>query len=311
MDKQQIIDLWKISFGDSDDFIRLWFDRVYKDEQTIVIEENEKVVSALQILPYEMTFCGTTIPIGYICGVCTIPSERGKGLMSRLMHQAIKEMPNRGYALAMLIPATAQLFDLYRRFDFANAFDYSTEVVQSYNSISKPDSEIRIVSYNNLSPDIIYNYYHTKQCERNCSVLHSTYQFETIYRDRILGGCGIWAALSDKQPVGLAFTDPQNDDYLSIREIMYENQEIKNQLVSSILNHHQLHSAKLRIPPIPSNSAPYGMAQIINKEQMIDLYRSYHSHAIFPDFNKLEIPALTQFLLNYHQRQAYMNLMLD
>ena len=309
--REQIIDLWKTSFGDTDDFIRLWFDRVYKDEQTFVVQKKGQIVSALQILPYEMIYCGTTIPIGYICGVCTIPSERGKGFMSRLMHQAIKEMPNRGYALAVLIPATAHLFDLYRRFDFANAFDYSTEVVQSNNSISKLDSEIRIVSYNNLSPDIIYNYYHTKQCERNCSVLHSAYQFETICRDRILGECEIWAAISNNQPVGLAFTDSLNDKNLSIREIMCENQEIKNQLVLSILNHHQLLSAKIRIPPTPSHSAPYGMARIINKEQMIDLYRSFHAHTILPDFNKFEIPVLTQALLNYHQRQGCMNLMLD
>jgi len=309
--KQQIIDLWKISFGDTDDFIRLWFDRVYKDENTFVIQQNGRVVSALQILPHEMTYCGTAIPTGYICGVCTLPSERGKGLMNRLMNQAVKEMQNRKYALATLIPATPGLFALYRRFEFANAFDYSIEVIQSDNSTDNPVSDIQIVSYENLSPNTIYTYYNAKQRERDCSVLHSAYQFETIRRDRILGGCEIWVALVNEQPVGLAFTDHVIDKTISIREIMYENVEIKNQLVRSILERHHLHCAKLRIPPTPSNSIPHGMARIINKELMIDLYRSFYTHSQLPDFNNIDIPSLTQFLLNYNQRQAYMNLMLD
>ena len=40
MNKQQIIDLWRLSFNDSEEFIRLYFDRVYKEENTLVIEKN-------------------------------------------------------------------------------------------------------------------------------------------------------------------------------------------------------------------------------------------------------------------------------
>lgn len=311
MDRQQIIDLWKIAFGDSDDFIRLFFDRVYKDEQTHVIQQNGRIVAALQILPYEMTYCGTVIPAGYICGVCTLPSERGKGLMSRLMCQALAEMQHSRYALAILIPASPPLFELYRRFDFANAFDYATEEIQSDNSDYHPNGDFRIVSHEMLSTDKLYNYYLSKQRERNGCILHSSCQFETIRQDRLLGGGEIWVALSNEQPVGLAFTDPLVGKTVSIREIMVENDEIKNVLVQSILNHHQLHRAKLRVPPVPSNANPYGMARIIHKEQMIDLYRTFYNHTPLPDFENQDLPLLTQTLLKYELRQSYMNLMLD
>ena len=309
--REQIIDLWKISFGDSDDFIRLWFDRVYKDEQTLVVRQNGQIVSALQIIPYEMTYCGTTIPAGYICGVCTLPSERGKGYMSRLMYQALEERQKRNYALAVLIPATPALFDLYRRFEFANAFNYAVEEIQSNYLNNSSDSGIRIVSCESFSPDALYTYYHSKQCERNCSILHSACQFETICQDRILGGGNIWMAFANTQPVGVAFTDPVNGLTLSIREIMHDSENIKHQLVQSILTHHRLHNAKLRIPPTPSNSIPYGMARIINKGQMINLYRSYSNFPTLSDFNKLTLSELTQILLRYDQQQAWMNLMLD
>ena len=322
--KQQIIDLWKISFGDTDDFMRLWFDHVYKDEQTFVIRQNGQIVSALQIIPYEMTYCGTTIPAGYICGVCTLPSERGKGFMSRLMFQAVKEMQHLGYVLAVLIPATPRLFDVYRRFEFANVFDYAIEEIQSGENLKTrllrlcEQSEAfqsvecqRIVSYDHLDLNTLYTYYQTKQNECDLTLLHSANQFETICRDQILGGCEIWVGVANQRPVGLAFANPVKEQTLSIREIMYDYTETKNLLIQSILNHHQLHHAKLRIPPTQSNSLPYGMARIINKEQMIDLYRSFYTYSPHPGNYNNDLPSLTQTLLNYDQRKAYMNLMLD
>jgi hypothetical protein len=169
----------------------------------------------------------------------------------------------------------------------------------------------QIISIDHHLSDVIYPYYHAKQQERDCTVLHSSFQFETIVRDRLLGGCEIWVALTKEQPVGLALTDPINDKSLSIREIIYDDPEIKNRLVQSMLNRRHLNSAILRIPPTPSNCHPYGMARILNKEQMTDLYRSFHTHAPLHGLNNQDIPALTQILLHYDRRTACMNLMLD
>ena len=328
--KQQIIDLWKLSFGDSDDFIQLFFDRVYRDENTIVIQKNGTVVSTLQILPYEMTYCGTTIPAGYICGVCTLPSEQGKGFMTQLMFTALEEMRNRDFALAILIPASPQLFDVYRRFDFANAFDYSTEEIYFIDPAIEKGSKyenhlhanLRILSHQDLSPATIYTYYHSKQRTRDCCVQHSASQFETICKDWLLGKGEIWIAFSNEQPAGLAFTMLSTPENVSFREIMAENTEIKNALVQSVLNRHQLHKAILRLPPTPTYSIPYGMAKIINKEQMVELYQSFLmgggqrsrfkvQGSNLPDFMNTSIPTLTQILLKYEQRQGFMNLMMD
>jgi len=319
--KQQIIDLWKVSFGDSDEFIQLFFDRVYKDEHTLVVKKNGMVISALQILPYEMTYCGTIIPAGYICGVCTLPSERGKGFINQLMFKSLEEMRNRDYALAILIPASPQLFDLYRRYEFANAFDYSIEEISRINPANHPVSNLHMLSYKDISPATMFAYYHSKQCARDYSIQHSSFQFETVCRDWISGKGEIWMAFINKQPAGLAFTMIADNETISIREIMVENEEIKNALVQSVLNHHQLSKAILRVPPTPSHSIPYGMARTINKEQMVELYRAASmgvqgskfkvQGSKLPDFATATIPTLTQTLLKYEQRQAFMNLMMD
>ncbi|MFR8355938.1 MAG: GNAT family N-acetyltransferase [Parabacteroides sp.] len=49
-----------------------------KEENTLVIEKDGQVVSALQMLPYTMTYYGTEISVAYISGACTLPSMRGK-----------------------------------------------------------------------------------------------------------------------------------------------------------------------------------------------------------------------------------------
>lgn len=53
--KPQLIDLWHTSFNDSEEFVELFFDHVYKKENALCIEKNGKIVSALQMLPYNMT----------------------------------------------------------------------------------------------------------------------------------------------------------------------------------------------------------------------------------------------------------------
>ena len=76
--KPQLIDLWRTSFDDSEEFIKLFFDRVYKKENALFIEKDGKIVSALQMLPYVMTYYGKEISVNYIYGACTLPSERGQ-----------------------------------------------------------------------------------------------------------------------------------------------------------------------------------------------------------------------------------------
>ena len=85
--KQQIVNLWRTCFGDSEAFISLYFDRVYKDENAMTIEKDGKIVSALQIVPYTMTYLGTEISVAYIsrglCGnSCKRHSRKWNGVRS-------------------------------------------------------------------------------------------------------------------------------------------------------------------------------------------------------------------------------------
>ena len=52
--KQQVMELWRRCFEDTDEFIRFYFERKYSDANSLIYEENGKSLSALQMLPYPM-----------------------------------------------------------------------------------------------------------------------------------------------------------------------------------------------------------------------------------------------------------------
>ena len=90
--KEQVKALWRICFQDSEEFIDLYFRLRYKNEVNAVIQNGDKVVSALQMLPYPMTFCGKTVQTSYISGACTHPDFRSKGVMRELLSQSFVRM---------------------------------------------------------------------------------------------------------------------------------------------------------------------------------------------------------------------------
>ena len=179
--KPQLIDLWRTSFDDSEEFIKLFFDRVYKKENALFIEKDGKIVSALQMLPYVMTYYGTEISVSYIYGACTLPSERGQGFMRQLIQKAFEVMESRKVALTVIIPADPWLFDYYRDLGYTEAFDYSEETYIRPIETAW-EQGILVVPPEVPSMESLYNFFNKKQRERTCYVLHGYDDFVTILR---------------------------------------------------------------------------------------------------------------------------------
>ena len=97
MIKEKVKALWKLCFEDSEAFIEMYFRLRYNNEVNIAIESGDEVISALQMLPYPMTFCGKQIQTSYISGACTHPDYRGKGVMKELLSQALTKMLQQCY----------------------------------------------------------------------------------------------------------------------------------------------------------------------------------------------------------------------
>lgn len=320
--KQQLIDLWHTCFGDSDAFTQLFFDRVYKDENALTIEKGGQIVSALQMLPYTMTYCGSEISVAYISGACTLPTERGHGLMRRLIQESFEVMRSRGIALTALIPANPWLFDYYREQGYTEAFDYALETYIRPPSVQQTPN-ITVVPPKVTSMVQLYAYFNRKLQERPCCLLHTYDDFITILRDLELDGGTMLTALNEKEePVGMAFVLPfetnisLNDSVgkkVLIKDLLYNDEQIKELLLQEISLQNHVSQVSYKAQSLPPGTLPMGMARIIDAHRLIHLWKKKHPHnpTSVKELENSDIQTLTRHLLDYPNRMAYMSLMLD
>ncbi|MDR0970178.1 MAG: GNAT family N-acetyltransferase [Lentimicrobiaceae bacterium] len=116
--------MWKTCFGDTNDYMNMYFEHKYKPENTLIYFEGETAVASLQILSYTITFYETEIPAAYLSGICTLPEFRGKGYASKLISKAHEIIRKRGIYIVVLIPETNKnwLFKFYNRFGYEKVF---------------------------------------------------------------------------------------------------------------------------------------------------------------------------------------------
>jgi GNAT superfamily N-acetyltransferase len=318
--KGQIVNLWKTVFSDSEEFIQLYFSRVYKDQNAFYIEKDGQVVSALQILPYTMPFYGEEVPVAYISGACTLPAERKKGWMSTLLQSVSKEMKEQGIAISALIPSEQWLFDYYRSRGYTEIFEYSLETYSRGEYPLTAPGVIEVQQKKKMGK-LIYAYFERKLRERPMCMLHSYEDFAVILKDMELSGGYFFVAYNyTNDPVGMAFVYPSEnrpdtgEKTILIKEILYDNGRVKNYLLEEITSRLNVDKAVYRVPAGNGLPAyPYGMARVIDAERLIRLWIAAHlrDKLSTTDLRAMDTHSLTRHLLGYPERMAYMSLMLD
>jgi len=118
-DKETLMRLWKYCFpGDTDAFIQFYFDKVYANDETLIYEENNQPVAALQMIPYQIKTSDHLLWGGYIAGAMTHPAYRKKGYMAQLLYASFDEMIKKGYDYTFLIPQEKWLVRMYAKYGF-------------------------------------------------------------------------------------------------------------------------------------------------------------------------------------------------
>jgi predicted GNAT family acetyltransferase len=272
------------------------------------------------MLPYTMSFCGEDISLAYISGVCTLPSERGKGLMKQLMQQAFDEMRRRKIALTALIPAEPWLFGYYREAGYTEAFEYA-KTVYTHQEYLRPGQDCVVRMQKPTREEAIYAYFDRKLRERRMCILHSVDDFLTIQQDIELSGGKLFMAYEahTSEPVGMAFAghphgSATEEASVLIKEIFFNSEQVKNSLLYEITKHFKVEKAVCRLPFDNKRvSYPYGMARVMDVERLVALWAAAHPESSLSESEMIamDIRALTAHLLDYPNRAAYMSLMLD
>lgn len=114
--KNQMMKLWKDTFHDSDDYIKLIFDSYFNPDYIAYRIKDDKIISALLGVPYffkskinpDVSLRGL-----YLCGLATNPNQRGNGIMSELIEEINQRAADLKFDFTFLIPANEGLFKYY------------------------------------------------------------------------------------------------------------------------------------------------------------------------------------------------------
>ncbi len=219
MIKEQVKALWKICFDDSEEFVEMYFRLRYKTEVNVAIQSGDEVISALQMLPYPMTFGGETVQTSYISGACTHPDFRSKGVMRELLSQSFARMLRNGVHFSTLIPAEPWLFDYYARMGYASVFKYSTKEIVLPEFI--PAKEIAVSVVPEFQEEI-YSYLNKKLSERACCIQHTLEDFQVIMTDLAISGGYLFVARQENEIKGVTiiYKDQQPQHPLGMARII-------------------------------------------------------------------------------------------
>lgn len=208
--KEQTKRLWKASFDDTDNFVELYFDRVFHTDINHTIEYEGRVVAALQAIPFLFKAGDKILKTAYLSGITTDADYRRQGFMGRLLDDTHRKLRDSGFDAAFLIPAKDFLFDIYAKFGYRTAF-YKDYQKINITSEYKGNNQVNVSS---LAPSDIseaFRYFDYKQRQQTAGVIFDKRYFETVVDVFAMENNKVLIAKTDNRIAGIAFADTEGN----------------------------------------------------------------------------------------------------
>ena len=91
-DKAEIYELWKQSYPNQNrNYLNFYFKNIFDKGRCIALEQDQRIISSLQLNEHILRLRDKQLKISYILGVSTLPDYRRRGHMRRLMESALDE----------------------------------------------------------------------------------------------------------------------------------------------------------------------------------------------------------------------------
>lgn len=119
--KAALMELWKDTFGDSDDYVRLVFDNYFKRDMVEFEIRDGRLIAGLLGVPYRLRRASKEAMGVYMCGLATRPEFRRQGIMHRLIGRFCERMKSKDFTFAFLFSASHDLKNYYRKSCFFDA----------------------------------------------------------------------------------------------------------------------------------------------------------------------------------------------
>lgn len=138
-------DLWKEAFGDTEEFLDVFFSTAFSPDRCRCVLEENKPAAAVYWFD---EFCRGK-PVAYLYAVATRKAYRGRGLCRELLARTHRDLADLGYVGSVLVPASQGLSVMYRRMGY-EFFGGVTDIPVSAGEIPVALEPVDGVTYRRL-----------------------------------------------------------------------------------------------------------------------------------------------------------------
>lgn len=166
--------LWKLAFGDDDDYIDYFFQQKERvGAEMLVLLENGVLFSMVALFPVTLTLPeGETVSSSYIYALATHPEAQGRGYCHHLLAYVDAYLKGKGIASVTIVPAEASLHRFFGTNGFRECF--GTRKVELLRYMAKD-----VDPQASLSP-VTHQDYNQLREQRLADSFHVSYSDEMI-----------------------------------------------------------------------------------------------------------------------------------
>lgn len=277
-DLENIKDIWNYCFGDEEGFVNYYFDNKYKPENTILIEENDELMSSLQLNQYKVNLNNKIYDTSYVVGVSTYPNARGKGYMKDMMDFALNELYKKDQLVSLLMPID---YRLYKKYGYEHCYDqieYKLNIEELKQFKIVGDFEKITNNHINYMMDI----YNEFLLNTNGYVVRDKNYYENLFKEIKCENGHMYIHKEENYEGYIIYFIME--DTMFIREICYKNISSLKSMLKFIYNHNtQCKKVTIMSPVIDSiryilpnlktseiNIKPFMMGRVINLEKFLN-----------------------------------------
>ena len=277
-DLENIKDIWNYCFGDEEAFVNYYFNNKYKPENTIIIEENDELMSSLQLNQYKINLNNKVYNTSYVVGVSTYPNARGKGYMKDMMDFALNELYKKDQLVSLLMPID---YRLYKKYGYEHCYDQieyklNIEELKQFKIVG----DFKKITNNHIN--YMMDIYNEFLLNTNGYVVRDKNYYENLFKEIKCENGHMYIHKEENYEGYIIYFIME--DTMFVREMCYKNINSLKSMLKFVYNHNtQCKKVTIMSPTIDSiryilpnlktseiNIKPFMMGRVINLEKFLN-----------------------------------------
>ncbi|MCT4584321.1 MAG: GNAT family N-acetyltransferase [Peptostreptococcaceae bacterium] len=258
-DKNEVREIWDYCFEDSKEYQDFYFENIYKDKNTIIGYENDKIIASLQLNNHIINLNSINISCPYIVGVSTLPEYRGNGIMKKIMDEAFFNI-SKSNNICILMPIDHRLYRKYGFEDISDMMEIKMDIF-SLNNFKKKDysiekiNDINLLELKNIYLDSLINY--------NSYAFRNDKYFRNLIKESYAENANIFLSKDKEGNYDGYIYYTLSLGKIFIRELYYKNINSLKAFLNFIYNHN-MQAKEVIINTATKNSIRYILKDLKN-----------------------------------------------